>query len=298
MRPALSSVAWRLGPGTGCFVFLLEATSCTATFAETAPLTVTKTGAGSPGLLITSMPPGIICAGACTVATGAFDAGTEVQLATNTLPAGFAFLGWTGDGCVNGPGSGEARVLMDRERACTATSRLVAAKQAPATGTSWLRADLTLSWSGATPEVGFWVCVDQTNNQVCDTLWRPNGGATSMELGWMGLGPGTYYWQVRSQDDQTGTFTDYDGGVWWRFTIGSGSQAAVALGGDGGPAEWRRPSLLCPGRRRRSSGRARSPSARGNGVKRTSRLNLSPRPRRRQASTPRPGADRGRGRLT
>lgn len=161
----------------------------------------------------------IVCAGACTVATGAFDAGTEVQLATNMLPAGFAFLGWTRDGCVNGPGPGEARVLMDRERACTATSRLVAAKQAPATGTSWLPADLTLSWSGAAPEVGFWVCVDQTNNHTCDTLWRPNGGATTMELGWMGLGAGTYYWQVRA-DTALGLF-ELDEGAWWSFTVGA-----------------------------------------------------------------------------
>ena len=64
----------------------------------------------------------------------------------------------------------------------------------------------------AVPDASYWVCVDQTNNNLCDTMWWLNGSATAKLF--EGLAPGTYYWQVRAQDDQTGVFTDYDGGAW------------------------------------------------------------------------------------
>jgi RHS repeat-associated protein len=37
---------------------------------------------------------------------------------------------------------------------------------------------------------------------------------------------------VRAQDDATGAYTDYDGGVWWSFTVGRGGQGAEAPGGE------------------------------------------------------------------
>lgn len=52
---------------------------------------------------------------------------------------------------------------------------------------------------------------------------------------------------MRSQDDQTGALTDYDGGVWWHFTIGSESQEVMALGGGAGHGGVEGPLPLVPG---------------------------------------------------
>jgi hypothetical protein len=179
-------------------------THCVATFIQTYPLSVTKTGAGSDAATVGSGPAGITCGPGCS---GTFDAGTTLTL-TAQPPSGFIFVGWTGAGCATGV------VVMDQARACTATFRFDSSKVAPANGATWNGSTVMLSWT-STPKAGYWVCLDSTNNNSCDGMWWPNGAATTRE--WGGLAPGTYYWQVRVQTE-AGTFAA-DAGTWWRVTV-------------------------------------------------------------------------------
>jgi len=87
-------------------------------------------------------------------------------------------------------------------------------KLGPSNGSGGLPSLIALSWT-AVPDSGYWVCVDTVNNNACDTAWFPNGGGTSRQVG--GLAPGTYYWQVRSQN--SAGLTDADGGAWSSFTV-------------------------------------------------------------------------------
>ena len=69
-------------------------------------------------------------------------------------------------------------------------------------------------WS-AVPDEGYWVCWDMVDNNACDTMWWPNGAATSKLV--QDLPPGVYYWQVKT----AGTQTYANGGVWWAFAVGT-----------------------------------------------------------------------------
>jgi len=187
----------RLGPDAD--------THCVATFIQTYPLSVTKTGVGSDAATVTSAPIGLFCGGTCGAP---FDAGTTVTLTAQPF-AGFTFVGWSGEGCATGV------VLMDRARSCTATFRFPATKLAPANGATGQASTVNLTWS-ATANAGYWVCLDATDNHTCDGMWWPNGASTWRE--WGGLALGTYYWQVRVQTE-AGTFDSNDG-VWWSVTVG------------------------------------------------------------------------------
>ncbi len=96
-------------------------------------------------------------------------------------------------------------------RALTMVAAPSFGKQAPATGTTGLGNNLTLTWS-AYGQDGYWVCWDTVHNNACDTLWWPASTATT---GLENLAPGTYYWQVKT--GVTGVLAD--GGTWWSFTV-------------------------------------------------------------------------------
>jgi RHS repeat-associated protein len=93
-------------------------------------------------------------------------------------------------------------------------------KSAPAPDLSGLSSTVLLQWTPI-PDDGYSVCVDTTNNNLCDTAWWPNGGATSRVV--ESLAAGTYYWQVKSAT----TGAEFNGGTWWAFTVG---QPAVSFG--------------------------------------------------------------------
>jgi YD repeat-containing protein len=57
------------------------------------------------------------------------------------------------------------------------TGEGVFGKAWPAGGASVMTADVTLIWN-TLPDVGWWVCVDTTDNDTCDT-WVPNGGSAT-----------------------------------------------------------------------------------------------------------------------
>ncbi len=96
-------------------------------------------------------------------------------------------------------------------RALTMVAAPSFGKQAPATGTTGLGNNVTLTWS-AYGRDGYWVCWDTVHNNACDTLWWPASTATT---GLENFAPGTYYWQVKT--GVTGVVAD--AGAWWSFTV-------------------------------------------------------------------------------
>ena len=87
-------------------------------------------------------------------------------------------------------------------------------KVAPAHGLAGQPTTVVASWT-AVPNEGYWICWDQVDNNQCDTMWWPNGGATSKWL--ENLSPGTYYWQVKTADNPI----EANNGTWWSFTVGA-----------------------------------------------------------------------------
>jgi hypothetical protein len=86
------------------------------------------------------------------------------------------------------------------------------AKLAPATGTGGVGPTVTLQWAAVAGEE-YSVCWDTTNNTTCDTMWWPNGAATTKTLA--DFAPGTYYWPVKTAGSGIGA----DTGTWWSFTV-------------------------------------------------------------------------------
>jgi hypothetical protein len=73
-----------------------------------------------------------------------------------------------------------------------------------------------LSWSAASGATRYDVCVDATDDGICDTGWISAG--TALEFVPEGLAAGaTYYWQVRAQTWYG--FVQADFGDWWSFTL-------------------------------------------------------------------------------
>jgi len=90
-------------------VTLNDDESCTATFQDSVPLTVTRIGGGSG--TVTSDPPGIDCGATCTQS---YPHGTVVTL-TATPGRGATFTGWSGD-----PDCADGSVTLDVATNCTA----------------------------------------------------------------------------------------------------------------------------------------------------------------------------------
>lgn len=63
-------------------------------------------------------------------------------------------------------------------------------------------------------------CIDETNNNACDTTWITRNSLYSGGPGEFPISAGhTYYWQVKTRD--AGTYAN--GGTWWSFTISTAS---------------------------------------------------------------------------
>ena len=93
-------------------------------------------------------------------------------------------------------------------------------KTSPLDGAATQPSSLTLSW-GTMPGASYDVCVDSTNNSVCDTTWQPAGFATTFGLS--GLADGTHYWQVRATTGGVTTYANYE--TWWSFSVGAAPPA-------------------------------------------------------------------------
>ena len=84
------------------------------------------------------------------------------------------------------------------------------AKTSPANG-AIVATTVTLQWDVSAGATTYWVCLDKTNNNACDTAWLTVGTAQSATFNDLAAGT-TYYWQVEAQAGST--FTPADNGVW------------------------------------------------------------------------------------
>jgi hypothetical protein len=87
-------------------------------------------------------------------------------------------------------------------------------KLTPVNGTTGVTNPVTFAWTAMAGAASYDVCVDQNNDNSCNTSWVSVGGATSYQLS--GLANGTYYWQVRAQTSRTMADSD----AWGSFTVG------------------------------------------------------------------------------
>ena len=96
-------------------------------------------------------------------------------------------------------------------------------KTTPANGSTVNMSDLTntymlLQWTDALIDSTdrYQYCVDETNNNSCDSSWITRTGLYSGGPSEFTLVSGhTYYWQVRTRD----TSVYANGGTWWSFTV-------------------------------------------------------------------------------
>lgn len=88
-------------------------------------------------------------------------------------------------------------------------------KTSPANGATNQTLTSALSWGASTNATSYQVCVDTTNNNVCDTSWVSLGTArTYTPIG--RVTKTVYYWQVRAAN--TGGTTLGNAGTWWKMT--------------------------------------------------------------------------------
>ena len=77
----------------------------------------------------------------------------------------------------------------------------------------------TLSWLPSEWADSYEYCLDETENDICDSEWVKNGANTTVELG--SLTPWeTYYWQVRAVNISGMTYADGSESAFWEFTTG------------------------------------------------------------------------------
>jgi len=87
-------------------------------------------------------------------------------------------------------------------------------KLSPANGAPAESVDPTLSWESSGSAASYQYCIDNVNNNSCDTSWT---STVATQAALTGLTPDTvYYWQVQAVN-ASGT-TAADGGTWWAFT--------------------------------------------------------------------------------
>ncbi len=88
-------------------------------------------------------------------------------------------------------------------------------KDQPADGATGLAADVTITWLTSPGADEYQWCVDQTDDDACDSSWITK--ATSLFEILQGMAPGEYFWTVRAKNG--GGYTYSDGGVWWSFNV-------------------------------------------------------------------------------
>ena len=86
-----------------------------------------------------------------------------------------------------------------------------------------------LSWNTSAGAVNYEYCVDELNNNTCDTAWVSTSGATSAAP-LLAINK-TYYWQVRALNAVNGV-TYANAGGWWVFITAPGSFVQIT------PAHW------------------------------------------------------------
>jgi hypothetical protein len=88
-------------------------------------------------------------------------------------------------------------------------------KVSPISGTSGVPLNISLEWSTSAGAARYFYCVDDVNNDTCDSGWVLNNANTTVMPPSLVTGH-TYYWQVYAENSQGQTLAD--GGAWWSFS--------------------------------------------------------------------------------
>ena len=88
-------------------------------------------------------------------------------------------------------------------------------KSQPIDNAAGLGADVTLAWAASSGVTQYHYCVDQSDNDACDSLWFSTMTIPSASL--PGMSPGDYFWTVRAMNG--GGYTYSDSGAWWAFSV-------------------------------------------------------------------------------
>jgi hypothetical protein len=92
------------------------------------------------------------------------------------------------------------------------------AKTSPTNAATNQPTNPTLRWGASSAVANYQYCIDNINNNACDTSWISTGTNASAALS--GLTPGTrYYWQVRATNVIGTTYANGSAASWWSFTI-------------------------------------------------------------------------------
>jgi hypothetical protein len=89
-------------------------------------------------------------------------------------------------------------------------------KSSPSNGALTL-SDTTLSWGSSSGADEYEYCVDDTNNNLCDTSWVTTGLNTSVSVSGLALDT-PYYWQVRATNTGDTTYANGSATAFWAFT--------------------------------------------------------------------------------
>ena len=219
--------------GGSWWAFVVGAGSPASRFGKLSPMTGATTATGTPVTLSWSAVTGAtyeVCVD--TVANTTCDAtwqsvGSATSVARSDLASGTNY--WQVRAVVNGTPT-EANGGVWWTVTVPAAPPPLFSKLTPATGISNLGASVTLTW-GTVSNAAFYVCVDTTNNNTCDTTWYPTSIGTSRTFD--GLTAGTYYWQARATVGTT--TTEADNGTWWSFTVGLADPGMIDMSTTGAP---------------------------------------------------------------
>ncbi len=92
-------------------------------------------------------------------------------------------------------------------------------KSSPPAGSSNQPVKPMLMWQASSGATKYSYCIDNSNNNICDTAWVDNGTAISKTLTDLNENT-TYYWQVRAENAAGYTYADLSNTGWWIFSTG------------------------------------------------------------------------------
>lgn len=192
--PLTSGSNVTIDPNTGNVLASVATGASCPQLAGNAPLTVTKTGAGS-GTVVSS-PPGINCGASCSAQ---FPSGSTVSL-TASAGSGSIFAGWSGD-CT---GTGSCTVTMTAARNVTATFNVAPTYQLTVNKAGTGSGTVTSSPSGIS--CGSTCSANFNQGSTVTLTATPDSGSTF--AGWSGGGcSGTGSCSVTMSTNQTVTAT-------------------------------------------------------------------------------------------
>jgi hypothetical protein len=89
-------------------------------------------------------------------------------------------------------------------------------KISPVDGGTNQTANITLSWEYSQFVSSYEICIDVSDDDICNSSWISTGTSTSKTIN---VGSNTYYWQVRAINAYGTTWANYNSNSWWSFVV-------------------------------------------------------------------------------